>query len=98
MLLFCRNLGCVGAAVSVQNWIVGKVTQRLSNDLHTEVKIKHVSFTFFNSMNLEGTLVKDLNKDTLLYAEQVKLRITDWFFLRDELVLKYAGLEDAYVN
>lgn len=49
-------------------------------------------------MNLEGTLVKDLNKDTLLYANQVKLRITDWFFLKDELVLKYVGLQDATIN
>ena len=49
-------------------------------------------------MNLEGTLVKDLRKDTLIYANQVKVRITDWFFLKDELVLKYLGLEDAYVN
>lgn len=82
----------------VQTFIVKKVTARLSKDLHTEVKIDHVSLTLFNSMNLEGTLVKDLKKDTLLYASQVKLRITDWFFLKDELVLKYIGLEDAYVN
>ncbi|HEX8279460.1 MAG TPA: hypothetical protein VF540_12225, partial [Segetibacter sp.] len=82
----------------VQNWIVSKVTMRLSQELHTEVKIKHVSFWLFNSMNLEGTLIKDLNKDTLLYADQVKVRITDWFFLKDELVFRYVGLEDAYVN
>ena len=82
----------------VQNWIVKKVAARLSNDLHTEVSIKHVSLALFNSMNLEGTLVKDLNKDTLLYADQLKVRITDWFFLKDELVLKYVSLEDAYIN
>ncbi len=82
----------------VQNWIVGKVATRLSHDLHTEVKIRHVSFWLFNSMNFEGTLIKDLNKDTLLYADQIKVRITDCFFLKDELVLKYVGLEDAYVN
>lgn len=82
----------------VQNWIVKKVARRLSDDLHTEVKIKHLSLALFNSLNLEGTLVKDLNKDTLLYAEQVRVRITDWFFLKDELVLKYVGLEDTHVN
>ncbi len=82
----------------VQNLIVRKVAARLSRDLHTEVKIKHVSLALFNSLNLEGTLIKDLNKDTLLYADQLKVRITDWFFLKDELVLKYVGLEDAYVN
>lgn len=82
----------------VQTWIVKKVTARLSKDLHTEVRIDHVSLSLFNSMNLDGTLVKDLRKDTLLYANKVKVRITDWFFLKDELVLKYLSLEDAYVN
>ncbi|MDQ6814342.1 MAG: hypothetical protein M3040_11435 [Bacteroidota bacterium] len=82
----------------VQTWLVKKVTKRLSKDLHTEVRINHVSINLFNSMNLEGMLVKDLRKDTLLYAGKVKLRITDWFFLKDELVLKYVGLEDASVN
>ncbi len=82
----------------VQNWIVKKVTTRLSNDLHTEISIRHIDISLFNSMNLEGTLVKDLNKDTLLYADKLKMRVTDWFFLKDELVLKYIGLEDAYIN
>lgn len=49
-------------------------------------------------MNLEGTLVKDLSKDTLLYADKLKVRITDWFFLKDTLVLKFIGLEDAQVH
>ncbi|MDB5193621.1 MAG: hypothetical protein JWQ96_3184, partial [Segetibacter sp.] len=83
---------------TVQNWLAKKVTARLSKDLKTEVSIRHVNFTFFNSMNLEGTMIKDLNKDTLLYADKLKLRITDWFFFKDELVLKYIGLEDAHIN
>ncbi|HEX8460370.1 MAG TPA: translocation/assembly module TamB domain-containing protein, partial [Segetibacter sp.] len=98
LLAFLLLLWLIIQTEPVQNFIVKKVTARLSKDLHTEVKIRHVSFAFFNSMNLEGTLVKDLKKDTLLYSEQVKLRITDWFFLKDELVLKYVGLEDTYVN
>ena len=98
LLAFLLLLWLFIQTVPVQNYIVGRVTKRLSKDLHTEVKIKRVSFALFNSMNLEGTLVKDLNKDTLLYSEQLKLRITDWFFLKDELVLKYVGLQDTYVN
>jgi hypothetical protein len=82
----------------VQTWIVGKIAKRLTKELHTEVKIDRVDLSLFNRFNLEGTLIKDLNKDTLLYANEVKVRITDWFFLRDELILKYIGLEDAYVN
>lgn len=82
----------------VQNWIVKKVTIRLSKDLNTEVKIRHVDFELFNRMNLEGTLVKDRNKDTLLYADQLKVRLTDWFFLKDDIVLKFVGLEDAQIH
>ncbi|MBC8034477.1 MAG: hypothetical protein H7Y03_10045, partial [Chitinophagaceae bacterium] len=48
-------------------------------------------------MALEGTLVEDHNKDTLLYAGKVNLRITDWFFLKDKIELEYIGLDDASI-
>ncbi len=82
----------------VQNWLVGIATSRLSKSLGTEVSVKNVSFALFNRMNLEGVLVRDKQKDTLLYAKQMKVRITDWFFLKDKAELKYVGLEDALVN
>ena len=66
----------------VQNFLITKVTARLSKDLHTEVRIQHVSFAFFDKMDLDGALIRDQNKDTLLYAGSMKLRITDWFFLQ----------------
>ena len=49
-------------------------------------------------MNLTGVLLKDQKKDTLVYAGQVKLRITDWFFFKDTAIIKYVGLEDAIVK
>lgn len=82
----------------VQNIIIGKVTSRLSKSLKTEVSIKHVSFSFFDKMNLEGTLVRDRNKDTLLYAGAIRVRVTDWFFWKTNADLKYIGLEDAVIN
>lgn len=82
---------------TVQNFIVHKVTARLSKDLNTEVRIDHVSLTFFNKMNLEGTLIRDRQKDTLLYAGKLKVRITDWFFWKSKADLKYVGLEDAVI-
>lgn len=47
---------------------------------------------------MEGVLVKDKQKDTILYAGQFKVRITDWFFLKEKAVLKYAGLENAVIK
>jgi|GEM_PF-61699 len=82
----------------VQNWLVHMASNKLSKELGTEVSIKHVSFGFFNRANLEGTLIRDKQKDTLLYAGQLKLRITDWFFAKDNIELKFIGLEDANIK
>src|SRR4051812_11496701 len=81
----------------VQNFIVGKLTKQLSEDLKTEVKIGHVNLSLFDKVNLEDVLIKDLKKDTLLSAGAIKVRLTDWFFVRDKIVLKYIGLENAII-
>lgn len=82
----------------VQNWLVKQVTHRLSKDLQTTVSIKHVDFALFNKMSLEGTLIKDRLEDTLLYAGALKVNITDWFFFKDKIELKYLGLHDAVIH
>ncbi|HYE54027.1 MAG TPA: hypothetical protein VD996_04260, partial [Chitinophagaceae bacterium] len=82
----------------VQNWLAQKVTSKLSRDLNTTIRIKKVDFALFNKMLLEGTLVEDRNKDTLLYAGTVEVRITDWFFFKDNIELKHIGLKNAMIN
>ncbi|QEC43524.1 translocation/assembly module TamB domain-containing protein [Pseudobacter ginsenosidimutans] len=82
----------------VQNWLVKQVTHRLSKDLQTTVSINHVDFALFNKMSLEGTLIKDRLEDTLLYAGALKVNITDWFFFKDKIELKYLGLHDAVIH
>lgn len=81
-----------------QNWIARKVTNRLSKDLHTKVNIKHVDFSLFNKMHLEGLMIEDQKGDTLIYAGDAKLRITDWFFFKKNIELKYIGLDDAVIK
>jgi len=49
-------------------------------------------------MRLNGVLVKDLKGDTLISSGQVRLNITDWFFFKDKIELKYIGLADTYVH
>jgi hypothetical protein len=82
----------------VQNWLVDKVTGKLSKSLGTSITVRHVDFSLFNKMLLEGTLVHDKQKDTLLYAGVLKINITDWFFVKDKVTLNYIGLEDAAVH
>jgi hypothetical protein len=82
----------------VQNWLVSRVTSRLSHDLHTTVRVKSVEFSLFNKMLLHDALVLDKSNDTLLYAGTVKVNITDWWFFKDQAQLQYIGLEDATIR
>lgn len=81
-----------------QNLLIGRITKRLSRDLNTEVSIKRIRLGFFDKLSLEGTLIRDQQKDTLLYAGKLKMEITDWFFIKKDIELKYIGLENALIN
>ena len=81
-----------------QNFLVKQATERLSKSLNTQISIKRVRLSLFNRLYMEGTLVKDRNQDTLLYAGAVKVSITDWFFLKNEAELHYIGLDRAVIN
>lgn len=82
----------------VQNWLLAKVAGTLSKNLKTKVTIRHIDFSLFSKMLVEGVLVEDRKKDTLLYAGSMKVNISDWFFLKDKPILKYIGLSDAVIN
>ncbi len=82
----------------VQTWLAKRATNMLSHDLKTEVKIDRVGFSLFDKLDFNGFLVKDKHNDTLLYAGVLRVRITDWFFLKQKAELKYIGLENAVVN
>ena len=81
-----------------QNFLARKVANKFSKDLHATVSIKHIDLELFDKLLLEGTLVLDKKKDTLLYAGTLKVRITDWFFIKDNIKVKYIGLDDAVIN
>ncbi|MBA2500413.1 MAG: translocation/assembly module TamB domain-containing protein [Chitinophagaceae bacterium] len=78
--------------------MVKQVTKKLSRDLETQISIKQVGFSFFDKMNLQGVLIRDQQQDTLLYAGRIRVNITDWFFLKNRIELKYLGLENAIVK
>lgn len=81
-----------------QQWIINKVTGKLSRDLQTNIRISHVDFSLFDKMHLQGVLLEDRTGDTLLYAGDLRVKITDWFFLKKDIELKYVGLEDAVIK
>ncbi|MFD2524503.1 translocation/assembly module TamB domain-containing protein [Flavihumibacter stibioxidans] len=82
----------------MQNYLARQAANRLSKALNTEVKVSYIDIDFFDKLELKGTLVRDHNKDTLLYAGAVKVNITDWFFFKDKIELKYIGLESTMIH
>lgn len=82
----------------VQNRLVGQAARQLTAKLGTEVKVDRVSISLFNRLHLEGLLVRDLRKDTLLHVGELSILLTDWFFLHDETDIRYIGLNDVLLN
>ena len=82
----------------VQNFLIGKVAASLSDKLHAKVRVQNIDYHFFDKMAMKGLLVEDKQKDTLLYAGNAQVNITDWFFLKNKATLKFVALDDAVVN
>ena len=72
---------------STQAWLIQKATKILSKNLNTQVHIEKVNSNLFQSLVLGNVLVKDKNNDTLIFAHQLSLRLTDVFFLRSTFLL-----------
>jgi hypothetical protein len=82
----------------VQTFLVGKVTEYLSEKLHTVAKIEGVDIEFFSKVVLEGIYVEDLHKDTLLYAKKLKIDIHKILLEKNIINLKAVFLEECRVS
>jgi hypothetical protein len=97
LLLLLITVWILVQLTPVQNWLSRKAAKWLSTELKTEVTVKHVEFSLFNKVLLEGVLVKDRQQDTLVYIGRGGVNVSDWFFLRDKIELSYISLEQTKV-
>ena len=82
---------------SVQDKIGQRIASNLSKTLGTDVQLDGLSFSLFNKLDIKNILVKDQQKDTLLFAQTLKLRVTDLLFSNNNPVIGYIGLEKASI-
>lgn len=83
----------------IQDFLAKKATAELSKQLKTKVTVDHVRVDFLNHFLVSGVYVEDHHQDTLLYAGELSVRITDWFFLKKAPpMLHYIGLKDVYAH
>jgi hypothetical protein len=97
-ILFLISVWLLIQSPPVQTWLISKATSTLSRELNTTISIKHVDLSLFNKIIMRKTLIEDQNKDTLLYAGELNINITDWFFAKDSAELHYIGLNDATIK
>jgi hypothetical protein len=79
----------------VQTKISHQIAHYLSHKLHTKVSVDGVDIELFKMVVLEGLLIEDLHKDTLLYASKFKLDITGMDFKKHILEVKKIHVKDA---
>ena len=83
---------------SVQTWLVNKIGHSLSEKLNAKLSIQKVDVDFLNRLVLKGVMVEDRNKDTLLYAGELKANVNDWFIFKNRVEVSNVQLCDAVIN
>ena len=61
-----------------QTFLAEKVVGFLSTELNSKIEIKGVEIILFDKLSLNGVLILDKKKDTLLFAESILLTIDDF--------------------
>lgn len=82
----------------VQTWLARRAAKVMSDRLETRVTVANLRLGFLNSLSVQGVCIEDKKQDTILFAGEVTVRITDWFIFKDKPVLHYVALKDAYAH
>ena len=81
----------------VQEKIGQRIAAQMSQSLGTEFKLEGLSFSLLNRVDIKNVLIRDQQKDTLLFAQTLKLRLSDLIFSSKAPTLGYIGLEKAKI-
>jgi len=82
----------------IQLKIVNYATSYVSKKTHTKVEIKNIAISFPKSVVIEGLYLEDIKRDTLIYAEQVRVNIAILNLLNSEINISSFALEDVNLN
>ncbi len=77
----------------VQTKLVGKITQELTEILQTPIEIEHVSYRFFNRVEVNGLYVEDLQGDTLLSIDTLQAQFKFWDMFQSRIIFNEVQLK-----
>ena len=82
----------------IQKRIVNLAISYVSDKTHTRVELKKINISFPKSVVIEGLYVEDLNKDTLLFAGEIKINISFSDLLNNNIHISSLALENINLN
>lgn len=98
LILLINGLYFAVQLPAVQNWLVEKVTNTISDKIKAKVSVGHIRFRFFTRMTMEDFLVEDQAGDTLLYAKTLDVGITNFQPLKKRIYLSTVHLIDPTIH
>jgi len=78
---------------TVQNYVVGKVTNYLENKIGTPVNIGYINITFPKKIVLENVYFEDQSKDTLIAGEKLSVDINMFKLLKNTVEVQQLELK-----
>ncbi|PKP52962.1 MAG: hypothetical protein CVT92_06255 [Bacteroidetes bacterium HGW-Bacteroidetes-1] len=83
---------------AIQNKITGYAIDFVSSKTQTRIELKKIAISFPKSVVIKGLFLEDVQKDTLIYAGEVKVNIGLFALLKNKIDINSFELEDAVVN
>ncbi len=79
---------------ALQKRAADMVIDKLKPIIGTEASLEGIRIKLFNTVELKGLFVEDLQQDTLFYAEKIAVRIHALELLKHRVAVQKAGLEN----
>ncbi|MDN5291607.1 MAG: hypothetical protein PWQ06_1846 [Anaerophaga sp.] len=82
----------------VQTRVVSNITRRLSHDLNTEISIGRIQALPFSGIRINDFLIRDLNRDTLLFSPSVHAEVDYFSFLKKHFYIGRITINAPQIN
>jgi len=98
IILFFALLFVLVQTSLIQSIISKAVVSELSQKLHTKVVVGKIEYKLFNEVSIHNLYVQDLQKDTLVYANQLDAKFKFWKFFTGKIIFTSLELSRVYGN
>ncbi len=99
ILLILTGVGILASySSSFQTLLVKQYLKSLAKKLNTEIAVKDVKVSLFNTLSLTELYVEDLHHDTLLYIDKIEVDIAAFSYKEKQIILDDVELTNTFFN